>query len=76
MFMKLNRRRLIKICGLSILSIIIPINYLLAASKKIINSKLSNKQKNVMFNEGTERPFSSELLNEKKRILSLCKLWK
>ena len=45
--MKLNRRTLIKVFGLSILSIIIPINYLLASAKKIINSKLSNQQKNI-----------------------------
>ena len=72
MFMKLYRRKLIKIFGLSILSIAIPINYLFASAKKIINTKLSNRQKNIMFNEGTERPFSSELLNEKRKGLYHC----
>ena len=62
--MKLNKRKLIKIFGLSILSIIFPINSLLASDKKVINSKLSNQQKNIMFNEGTEKPYSSKLLNE------------
>ena len=58
--MKLNRRRLMKFFGLSILSTIIPVNYLLASAKKIVNLKLSDQQKDIMFNEGTERPFSSE----------------
>ena len=70
--MKFNRRRLVKLFGLSILSISIPINFLFASAKKIINSKLSDQQKNVMFNEGTERPFSSELLNEKRKGFYHC----
>ena len=65
--MELKKRRFIKIFGLSVLSIIVPINYLFASAKKIINSKLSDQQKNIMFNQGTERPFSSELLNEKRK---------
>ena len=70
--MKLNRRNVIKVLSLSILSIILPINYLLASAKKIINSKLSNQQKKIMFNDGTERPFSSELLNEKRKGFYHC----
>jgi len=61
--MKLNKRKFLKILRLSMLSVIFPINTLLAAAKNIINSNLSNPQKNIMFNEGTERPYSSELLN-------------
>ena len=67
--MKLYKRKLIKILGLSLLSIIFPINSLLASAKKVINSNLSNKQKKIMFNEGTEKPYSSELLNEKRKGL-------
>ena len=51
--MKFNKRKFIKILGLSIASIILPINSLFASAKKIINSNLSDQQKNVMFNEGT-----------------------
>ena len=61
--MKLNKRKFLKILRLSMLSVIFPINTLLAAAKNIINSNVSNHQKNIMFNEGTERPYSSELLN-------------
>ena len=70
--MKFNKRKFTRILGLSILSAIFPINYLLASAKKIINSNLSDQQKNVMFNEGTERPYSSELLNEKRKGFYLC----
>ena len=66
--MELKKRKFIKIFGLSIASIIFSINDLLASAKKIINSKLSNQQKNIMFNEATERPYSSKLLNEKRNI--------
>ena len=45
---------------------------LFASAKKIINSKLSDQQKNIMFNESTERPFSSELLNEKRKGFYHC----
>ena len=71
--MKIFKRKFIKIFGLSILSLILPINSLLAsAKKKIINPNLSDQQKNVMFNEGTERPFSSELLKEKRKGFYHC----
>ena len=65
--MNLIKRKFNKILGFSIISVFLfPINLLKAAAKKIVNQKLSNKQIDVMFNEGTERPFSSELLNEKR----------
>ena len=37
-----------------------------SATKKIINPVLTEKQKDIMFNEATERPYSS-LLNHEKR---------
>ena len=70
--MKLNRRKFVRILGLSIFAVIFPFKSLLAAAKKIVNSNLSNQQKNIMFKEGTERPFSSELLNEKRKGFYHC----
>ena len=65
--MKLLKRKLIKILGLSTLSIVLlPFNFLKASAKKIINLNLSKEQKNIMFNESTEKPFTSDLLNEKR----------
>ena len=40
--------------------------------KKIINKNLTKKQKEIMFNEGTERAFTSKLLNEKRKGFYLC----
>ncbi len=71
--MDLLKRKLNKIIGYSIISAILsPFNLLKAASKKIINPDLTNKQIDVMFNEGTEKPFSSELLNEKRKGFYHC----
>ena len=36
-----------------------------SVKKKIINKNLTEAQKNILFNEGTERPFTSSLLYEK-----------
>ena len=71
--MRLMKRKFIKYLGFSILSIVFyPLNSLLASAKKIINPNLSKEQKNIMFKEGTERPFSSELLNEKRKGFYHC----
>ena len=71
--MRLMKRKFIKYLGFSILSIVFyPLNSLLASAKKMINPNLSKKQKNIMFKEGTERPFSSELLNEKRKGFYHC----
>tara|TARA_Y100001936_G_C15963329_1_gene606854 strand:+ start:681 stop:1142 length:462 start_codon:yes stop_codon:yes gene_type:complete len=71
--MNLVKRKLIKFLGFSVLStIFFPINFLIASAKKVINPNLTKKQKNVMFNEGTEKPFSSELLNEKRKGYYHC----
>ena len=67
------RRDLLKIISLSILSILFyPINVLIGANKKVINKDLTEQQKNIMFNEGTERPFSSSLLQEKRKGFYHC----
>jgi len=55
--MKILKRRFLKIFGFSILStILLPYKLIHSATKKIINPDLSEKQKNIMFNEATERP--------------------
>ena len=67
------RRKFLRILSLSILSsLTFPYKLLVAATKKVINPKLSKDQKNVMFNEGTERPFSSELLKENRSGFYHC----
>ena len=70
--MKLKKRKLIKILGFSVLAVLFPIKAIFAANKKIINPNLSKEQKNIMFNEGTERPFSSDLLKEKRKGFYHC----
>ena len=67
------RRKIIKIIGLSFLSFIsFPYRFLYSATKKIINKELSEKQKEIMFNEGTERPFTSDLLKEDRKGFYHC----
>jgi peptide-methionine (R)-S-oxide reductase len=67
------RRKFIKIIGLSFLSFIsFPYRFLYSATKKIINKELSEKQKEIMFNEGTERPFTSDLLKEERKGFYHC----
>ena len=71
--MKLLKRNFIKFIGFSLfLSIFYPLNSLLASAKRMINPNLTNQQKKIMFNEDTERPFSSELLNEKRKGFYHC----
>ena len=68
-----NRRNLLKIIGVSCLSwILYPYKFVLSETKKIINQNLTSKQKEIMFNEGTERPFTSELLQEKRKGFYHC----
>tara|TARA_B100001121_G_scaffold201836_1_gene176509 strand:+ start:626 stop:1081 length:456 start_codon:yes stop_codon:yes gene_type:complete len=67
------RRKILKILGISFLSIVIsPLNVLFAATKKVFNQNLTDEQKEIMFNEGTERPFSSELNKEKRNGFYHC----
>ena len=61
------RRNLLKLIGLSFVSLILfPYKFVLSETKKIINQNLTSKQKEIMFEEGTEKPFSRELLKEKR----------
>ena len=67
------RRKIIKIIGLSFLSFIsFPYKFLYSATKKIFNKELSEEQKKIMFNEGTERPFTSDLLKEDRKGFYHC----
>ena len=70
--MKLCKRKFIKILSFSALVLLFPVETLLAATKKKINPNLSKEQKNIMFNEGTERPFTSDLLKEKRKGFYHC----
>ncbi len=71
--MNTYRRKFLKIFGLSYLSVILlPYNLLQAVTKKIINQNLTTEQKKIMFNESTERPFSSPLNNEKRKGFFHC----
>ena len=67
------RRKFLKILGFSFFSVlIIPISILHSATKKIINKNLTNEQKSIMFEEDTERPFSSPLNHEKREGFYHC----
>ena len=67
------RRSFLKILGLSLVSaLFLPYNLVKTAKKKLFNEDLTDEQKNIMFNEGTERPFSSELNNEKRKGFYHC----
>ena len=70
--MKFSKRKFTKILIFSASVLLFPIKNLFAATKKIINPNLSKKQKNIMFNEGTERPFTSDLLKEKRKGFYHC----
>ena len=68
-----SRRKLLKIIGFSYLFFFtLPYKILSAGVKKIINPNLSNEQKDIMFNEGTERPFTSKLLKENRKGFYHC----
>ena len=70
--MKFSKRKFVKILSFSALVSLFPIKTLLAATKKIINPNLSKEQKNIMFKEGTERPFTSDLLKEERKGFYHC----
>ena len=67
------RRNFLKLLGFSsLLVFILPFRFLKSATTKIINSQLSQEQKDIMFKEGTERPFTSELLKENRKGFYHC----
>ena len=67
------RRTLLKIIAASLGAIIVsPYKFIYAETKKIINQNLTEEQKEILFNEGTERPFTSALLHEKRKGFYHC----
>ena len=71
--MKRQKRKYLKFLGFAIISIIVsPYKFLLSATKKIINPNLSKEQKKIMFEDGTERAFTSPLNNEKRKGFFHC----
>ena len=67
------RRNFLKKIGLTFLIYVsLPYKFLYSATKKIINKNLSKEQKDIMFNEGTERPFTSDLLKEDRKGFYHC----
>tara|TARA_B100001093_G_scaffold338953_1_gene323727 strand:- start:237 stop:698 length:462 start_codon:yes stop_codon:yes gene_type:complete len=67
------RRDFLKLFSSSLLVYFsLPFKLLYSEVKKIINPNLSEDQKNIMFNEGTERPFTSKLLEEKRKGFYHC----
>ena len=67
------RRKFLKVLlnSFSIL-IIYPYTLIYAATKKIINKNLTEEQKEILFNEGTEKPFTSALLQENRKGFYHC----
>ena len=69
----LGKRTFIKLLGITFFSFfLMPFKFAKAVAKKVINENLTKKQKEIMFNEGTERPFTSDLLNEKREGFYHC----
>ena len=67
------KRKFLKLFGSSFLAFfLLPFRFSFSETKKIINKNLTNEQKNILFNDGTERPFSSPLLNEKRKGFYHC----
>ena len=69
----MNKRKFIKLSIFgSLLYSIFPYKISLAETKKIINQNLTEAQKKIMFEEATERPFSSPLNYEKREGFYHC----
>ena len=69
----IDKRKFLKLLGFSyLLFLALPYRVLSSATKKIINPNLSKAQKNIMFNEGTERAFTSDLLKEDRKGFYHC----
>ena len=57
------RRKFLQILTTSLTAMFIaPFNLAYAVTKKIINKNLTEEQKDILFNEGSEKPFTSALL--------------
>ena len=68
-----HRRKFLRKSILSFFSVIfLPYRLVYSATKKIINPDLTIEQKKIMFDESTERPYSSHLNNEKRKGFFHC----
>jgi|TARA_B100001093_G_scaffold96651_1_gene88628 peptide-methionine (R)-S-oxide reductase len=71
--MKNSKRNFFRLFGFSVLSLVLlPYRLLYSTTKQIINQDLSEEQKDIMFNEATERPYSSPLNHEKRNGFFHC----
>ena len=71
--MRIFRRKFIKLLGLSYLfTALLPYRLLYSTTKKIINQNLTEEQKEIMFNEATEKPNSSYLNYENRNGFFHC----
>ena len=71
--MKYQRRNFFKFLVISFLSVVLlPYKFLYSATKKIINKNLSEKQIDIMFNEATERQYTSPLNYENRSGFFHC----
>jgi peptide-methionine (R)-S-oxide reductase len=71
--MKKTKRKYLKVLSLAIIAgLLFPYKLISAATKKVINPDLTDEQKKIMFKEGTEKPFTSPLNNEKRKGFFLC----
>ena len=71
--MKKNKRKYLKFISLTFfIGILFPYKIVFSAAKKILNPDLTKEQKNIMFKEGTEKPFTSSLNNEKRKGFFHC----
>ena len=70
----MKRRKFIKIaCSCYLISNFLPLNLAYSNNpKNFINKSLTDAQKNIMFNEGTERRYSSPLNYEKRKGFYHC----
>jgi peptide-methionine (R)-S-oxide reductase len=67
------KRKFLKLFGSTLIALfLLPYKFSYSKSKKLINKNLSDEQKNILFNEGTERPYSSALVNEKREGFYHC----
>ena len=67
------KRKFLKLLGSSLIAFfLLPYKFTHSKTKKIINQNLTDEQKNILFNEGTERPYSSSLVNEKREGFYHC----
>ena len=67
------RRKFLQILTTSLAAMFIaPFNLAYAVTKKIINKNLTEEQKDILFNEGTEKPFTSARLQENRKGFYHC----